>query len=134
MFRGGGPDDALDELDNPTHGHQVVGLFNQLPNRRDYADYYLIIQRPIVRRSLFSFRYGQLTDRLCAQSLKEIRKKVNTGGYHNLNEFKEDMSLMFSNAMTYNEPGSVSRFAAPDRDKAFLTAVNYRSCTRMPSC
>lgn len=41
--------EAMDDLDNPTHGHQCVGLFNQLPNRRDYADYYLIIQRPIVR-------------------------------------------------------------------------------------
>lgn len=41
------------------------------------------------------------------QSLKEIRKKVNNGGYHNIGEFKDDMYLMFSNAMTYNEPGSI---------------------------
>lgn len=58
--------DAMDDLDNPTHGHQCVGLFQQLPNKRDYADYYLIIQRPIVRSHLSCPACMALT--LCAES------------------------------------------------------------------
>lgn len=42
--------DAMEELDNPTMGHQCTGLFNQLPAKRDYADYYVLIKNPIVRR------------------------------------------------------------------------------------
>jgi hypothetical protein len=35
----------------PTYGHQCTGLFNELPNKRDYADYYVLIRNPIVRSS-----------------------------------------------------------------------------------
>lgn len=62
------------------------------------------------------------------QSLKEIKKKVNSGSYRSLVDFRDDVYLMLSNAMTYvrctpfyfrlvelikagpqNEEGSVSR-------------------------
>ncbi|GAA6020667.1 hypothetical protein JCM8202_004534 [Rhodotorula sphaerocarpa] len=77
----------LENLDNPTMGHQCAGLFNELPARRDYPDYYLLITHPI--------------------SLKEIKKKVNGGTYPNTDEFAADIHLMLNNAMTYNEEGSI---------------------------
>ncbi|GAA5851229.1 hypothetical protein JCM5353_005258, partial [Sporobolomyces roseus] len=51
----------MENLDNPNYGHQCTGLFNELPNKRDYADYYLLIRNPI--------------------SLKEIKKKIAKGLY-----------------------------------------------------
>ncbi|GAA5820365.1 hypothetical protein JCM10212_003933 [Sporobolomyces blumeae] len=77
----------IDDLDNPQYGHQCAGLFNQLPNKRDYADYYLLIRNPI--------------------SLKEIRKKVDKGLYPDTNAFAADLYLMFQNAMTYNDEQSI---------------------------
>ncbi|GAA5889421.1 hypothetical protein JCM6882_000738 [Rhodosporidiobolus microsporus] len=77
----------IENLDNPTMGHQCAGLFNELPGKRDYPDYYLLIQQPI--------------------SLKEIKKKVNNGTYPDTFAFANDIYLMLSNAMTYNEEGSI---------------------------
>ncbi|GAA6046906.1 hypothetical protein JCM3770_003422 [Rhodotorula araucariae] len=77
----------VENLDNPTMGHQCAGLFNELPSRRDYPDYYLLITHPI--------------------SLKEIKKKVNSGTYPNTDAFAADIHQMLNNAMTYNEEGSV---------------------------
>ncbi|GAA6031503.1 hypothetical protein JCM8097_006487 [Rhodosporidiobolus ruineniae] len=78
---------VIENLDNPTMGHQCCGLFHELPAKRDYPDYYLLIQRPI--------------------SLKEIKKKVNNGTYPDTNAFAQDIFLMLGNAMTYNEEGSI---------------------------
>ncbi|GAA5901825.1 hypothetical protein JCM8208_003598 [Rhodotorula glutinis] len=77
----------VENLDNPTMGHQCAGLFNELPSKRDYPDYYLLITHPI--------------------SLKEIKKKVNNGTYPNTDAFAADIHQMLNNAMTYNEEGSV---------------------------
>ncbi|BGP26359.1 ATP-dependent helicase STH1/SNF2 [Rhodotorula toruloides] len=77
----------VENLDNPTMGHQCAGLFNELPPKRDYPDYYLIITQPI--------------------SLKEIKRKVNNGTYPDTDAFARDIHLMLNNAMTYNEEGSI---------------------------
>ncbi|KAI5474907.1 ATP-dependent helicase STH1/SNF2 [Pseudohyphozyma bogoriensis] len=78
--------EAMEDLDNPTMGHQCSGLFNVLPAKRDYPDYYILIKNPI--------------------SLKEIKKKVNTGGYQTVTQFQSDIHLMLRNAMTFNEETS----------------------------
>ncbi|GAA5997132.1 hypothetical protein JCM5350_005626 [Sporobolomyces pararoseus] len=77
----------MENLDNPTYGHQCTGLFNELPNKRDYADYYVLIRNPI--------------------SLKEIKKKISKGLYPDCNAFANDIYLMLQNAMTYNDEGSI---------------------------
>ncbi|ORY76015.1 SNF2 family N-terminal domain-domain-containing protein [Leucosporidium creatinivorum] len=84
--------DVMEELDNPTMGHQCTGLFNALPAKRDYPDYYVLIRQPI--------------------SLKEIKKKISSGLYPGPQAFEADMHLMLANAMVYNEAGSV-RLARP---------------------
>ncbi|GAA5832794.1 hypothetical protein JCM11251_005767 [Rhodosporidiobolus azoricus] len=82
----------IENLDNPTMGHQCAGLFNELPAKRDYPDYYLLIQQPI--------------------SLKEIKKKVNNGTYPDTHAFANDIYLMLSNAMTYVGPAHFSALFA----------------------
>ncbi|GAA5856967.1 hypothetical protein JCM8547_008488 [Rhodosporidiobolus lusitaniae] len=77
----------IENLDNPTSGHQCAGLFNELPGKRDYPDYYVLIRTPI--------------------SLKEIKKKINNGTYADTHAFAQDIYLMLNNAMTYNEEGSI---------------------------
>ncbi|KAM0790771.1 hypothetical protein ACM66B_004621 [Microbotryomycetes sp. NB124-2] len=74
-------------LTNPTYGHLCSGLFIELPSRKDYPDYYVLIRNPI--------------------SLKEIRRKINMGQYLNPQAFEADVHLMLQNAMTYNQVGSV---------------------------
>ncbi|KPV73767.1 uncharacterized protein RHOBADRAFT_48765 [Rhodotorula graminis WP1] len=69
------------------HAPRPPQLFNELPSKRDYPDYYLLITHPI--------------------SLKEIKKKVNNGTYPNTDAFATDIHQMLNNAMTYNEEGSV---------------------------
>ncbi|KAM0755948.1 hypothetical protein T439DRAFT_320646 [Meredithblackwellia eburnea MCA 4105] len=79
--------DEMEDLDNPSGGHQCLGLFMALPNKRDYPDYYKFIHRPI--------------------SVKEIKKKINSGAYHTPDDFKADVYLMLANAQLYNEEGSI---------------------------
>ncbi|KAL9560599.1 hypothetical protein PS6_000054 [Mucor atramentarius] len=60
--------------------------FEDLPDRREYPDYYKEIKKP--------------------RSLTEIAEKMQTRAYRNLNAWMVDMKLVFDNALSYNEPGS----------------------------
>lgn len=60
--------------------------FEDLPNRREYPDYYKEIKKP--------------------RSLTEIAEKMQTRAYRDLNAWMVDMKLVFDNALSYNEPGS----------------------------
>uniref|UniRef100_A0A8C6V0R3 Protein polybromo-1 n=1 Tax=Neogobius melanostomus TaxID=47308 RepID=A0A8C6V0R3_9GOBI len=60
--------------------------FQQLPSRREYPDYYQQIKQPI--------------------SMSQIRQKIKTGDYDNLDQIEADLNLMFENAKRYNMPNS----------------------------
>lgn len=60
--------------------------FQQLPSRREYPDYYQQIKQPI--------------------SMSQIRQKIKTGDYDNLDQIETDLNLMFENAKRYNMPNS----------------------------
>ncbi|KAJ2819686.1 ATP-dependent DNA helicase Snf21 [Coemansia sp. 'formosensis'] len=62
-------------------------LFLDLPSHRDYPDYYTTIRHPI--------------------AMKTIRCNVKAGKYASLGDFHRDWKLMFDNARTYNEEGSM---------------------------
>ena len=61
--------DAVDDVDNPM-GHQSSGLFQTLPDRKLYPDYYQLIHKPI--------------------SMSQIKRKIDRNQYNNLNDFRED--------------------------------------------
>ncbi|KIJ59828.1 hypothetical protein HYDPIDRAFT_99946 [Hydnomerulius pinastri MD-312] len=91
-------------------GRKRCELFRELPDKRDYPDYYQLITQPI--------------------ALSTIRKRVNTGYYKSVTQYKEDWKLMFDNARTYNQEGSWVYIDAEEMEKVFhatLTKVTAGS-------
>lgn len=68
------------------NGILMVEPFLKLPSKKLYPDYYQIIAHPI--------------------SIAEIQKKVKTGGYENVDTFRDDFQLLVDNATKYNDPTS----------------------------
>ncbi|RPD70775.1 hypothetical protein L226DRAFT_615902 [Lentinus tigrinus ALCF2SS1-7] len=92
---------AVLNLEDET-GRKRSDLFRELPDRREYPDYYQLIQHPI--------------------ALSTIRKRISSHYYKNVLDFREDMRLMFSNARTYNQEGSWVYVDADEMEKAFNNA------------
>jgi ATP-dependent helicase STH1/SNF2 len=65
----------------------IVGPFVNLPSKKEYPDYFVLIKDPI--------------------SMKIIEKKIKKEEYSGLNDLKKDIQLLCRNAKTYNEDGSV---------------------------
>ncbi|XP_076013006.1 polybromo 1, like isoform X2 [Genypterus blacodes] len=67
-------------------GRAVSELFQKLPSKVHYPDYYAVIKEPI--------------------DLRAIAQRIQIGYYKNVNAMAKDIDLMAKNAKTYNEPGS----------------------------
>lgn len=72
---------AADDTARPLHT-----MFDLLPSKKQYPDYYDIIEHPI--------------------DLKFIATKIQTNAYISLSEMEKDLLQMTKNACTFNEPGS----------------------------
>ncbi|KAJ2161476.1 ATP-dependent DNA helicase Snf21 [Coemansia sp. RSA 552] len=72
---------------DPEYNREHCQLFLELPSKRDYPDYYVIIRHPI--------------------AMKTIRRNVKAGRYASVDDFHRDWKTMFDNARTYNEEGSM---------------------------
>ncbi|KAF9874137.1 hypothetical protein CkaCkLH20_08509 [Colletotrichum karsti] len=82
------PEPPEEDDDESVAGKRIIiGPFLQLPPKRDYADYYLIIQNPI--------------------SMKQIDTKIKKNQYYCLSDMRKDVNLMFNNCQTYNEEASL---------------------------
>ncbi|XP_065097827.1 protein polybromo-1 isoform X2 [Paramisgurnus dabryanus] len=68
------------------HGRLISELFQRLPSKVQYPDYYAIIKEPI--------------------DLKTIAQRIQMGFYKSVNHMAKDIELLAKNAKTYNEPGS----------------------------
>ncbi|KAG8007830.1 Protein polybromo-1, partial [Nibea albiflora] len=77
--------DAVVSFTEPT-GRLVSELFQKLPSKMQYPDYYAIIKEPI--------------------DLKIIAQKIQLGHYRSISAMAKDIDLLVKNAKTYNEPGS----------------------------
>lgn len=73
-------------LKHSEHGRLVSELFQRLPSKIQYPDYYAIIKEPI--------------------DLKAIAQRIQIGYYKSVNHMSKDIDLLVKNAKTYNEPGS----------------------------
>jgi ATP-dependent helicase STH1/SNF2 len=62
-------------------------LFMDLVSKKEYPLYYTLIKNPI--------------------SMNMIKKRIYSSYYHSVLEFENDFHLMFDNARTFNEEGSV---------------------------
>jgi len=67
-------------------GIQPIGVFLEIPSRKDYPDYYDIITEPI--------------------DMNMIEQRIKTNQYKGEEELLADCKLMFSNCRLYNEEGS----------------------------
>ncbi|PFH60670.1 hypothetical protein XA68_10582 [Ophiocordyceps unilateralis] len=65
----------------------IIGPFVKLPPKRDYADYYVIIQNPIC--------------------MNQIQTRIKKDEYGCLGDLRKDVELMIRNCQTYNEDGSI---------------------------
>mmetsp|Transcript_12631 Transcript_12631/g.20583 ORF Transcript_12631/g.20583 Transcript_12631/m.20583 type:complete len:300 (+) Transcript_12631:234-1133(+) len=86
------------------HGRSLCSLFKSLPSASDYPDYYKIISNPI--------------------DLRTIMEKLNADRYRSIEEFKKDFDLLFSNAQTYNMPGSQVFLDSKKLQRVFLDKYN----------
>ncbi|XP_077134269.1 protein polybromo-1 isoform X7 [Ranitomeya variabilis] len=68
------------------NGRLISELFQKVPSKVHYPDYYAIIKDPI--------------------DLKTISQRIQSGHYKNVNAIAKDIDLLAKNAKTYNEPGS----------------------------
>lgn len=80
-------------------GRKRCELFRELPDKRDYPDYYQLIGQPI--------------------ALSHIRKRSTSNYYKDVQQFRNDWKLMFSNARTYNQEGSWVYIDAEEMEKVF---------------
>jgi ATP-dependent helicase STH1/SNF2 len=81
------PEPPADDDESDAGKRLVIGPFIKLPPKRDYADYYVIIQTPIC--------------------MNDILKRIKKDEYFSLSDMRKDFELMIRNCQTYNEDGSL---------------------------
>lgn len=77
--------------------------FHELPNRRQYPDYYLQVKKPI--------------------ALEQIKVKVSSAQYRTIDEMQKDVRLMCDNARSYNQQGSAVYINAAKLEKIMVDFV-----------
>lgn len=80
------PPEEDDDDDEPSK-RLIIGPFVKLPSKRDYGDYYLLIQNPIC--------------------MNQIQAKIKKEEYSSISDMRRDILLMCNNCRTYNEDGSL---------------------------
>ncbi|KZT68788.1 hypothetical protein DAEQUDRAFT_765988 [Daedalea quercina L-15889] len=80
-------------------GRRRCELFREVPDKREYPDYYQLIKQPI--------------------AMSTLRKRLQSNYYKNVTHFREDWMLMFNNARTYNQEGSWVYVDAEEMEKVF---------------
>lgn len=78
--------DEMRKIIDKADSHIRTDVFEKLPSKKLYSDYYVLITNPI--------------------ALDTITKKAKNGTYQSLNDAREDFETMYNNAKFYNEEGS----------------------------
>lgn len=99
--------DAYEELfaslmtaTDPADDRQLHVMFQLLPSKKHYPEYYAVIDHPI--------------------DLKFIANKIQTNAYTSFNEMEKDVLQMVKNAQIFNEPGSQIYKDAKTLKKIFM--------------
>ncbi|KXJ94385.1 SNF21-like protein [Microdochium bolleyi] len=91
--------DPEDDDDDEPAKRLIIGPFVKLPSKRDYGDYYLLIQNPIC--------------------MKQIETRIKKEEYQKIDDMRRDIVLMCNNCRTYNEDGSLLYADAHVMEKFF---------------
>ena len=81
------PEEKNDEDDDEPAKRLIIGPFVKLPSKRDYGDYYMVIQRPIC--------------------MNHIGTKIKKNEYNSISDMRADIQLLCNNCRTYNDDGSL---------------------------
>ncbi|KAI0200468.1 SNF2 family N-terminal domain-containing protein [Astrocystis sublimbata] len=93
-------DEPIDEDEDEGPAKRlIIGPFVKLPSKRDYGDYYVLIQTPIC--------------------MNQIGTKMKKEEYNSINDMRKDITLMCNNCRTYNEDGSLLYSDAHVMEKFF---------------
>ena len=105
----------VDEIEPPENDDEsdpgkrlIIGPFVKLPSKRDFPDYYVIIQTPICMNHI----------------LAHIKKEE----YQSLSDLKKDFDLLIRNCQTFNEDGSILYQDAKTMDVSFPVANQWVDC------
>ncbi|CDS03051.1 hypothetical protein LRAMOSA00453 [Lichtheimia ramosa] len=91
---------AVEEAEDED-GRKRNVLFMDLVSKRDYPIYYTMIKNPI--------------------AMKMIKKRIHSPYYKSIQQFRADFHLMFDNARTFNEEGSLVYQDADEMQRIFDT-------------
>jgi ATP-dependent helicase STH1/SNF2 len=80
-------EEAIDDEDPEDPDRKRVEIFLELPDKKQYPDYYKKIKSPI--------------------ACEIIENRIKTNQYQSIDEFRADVKLMFDNARKYNVAGSL---------------------------
>ena len=78
---------VINHVDADDNDRSLSYPFMELPSDKDYPDYYEVIKTPI--------------------DLKTIRQRVKSRSYEAVSDLMADLELIFTNAQTYNQEGSI---------------------------
>ncbi|KAJ7102506.1 SNF2-family ATP dependent chromatin remodeling factor snf21 [Mycena belliarum] len=78
-------------------GRKRCDLFRELPDKHEYPNYYQLITQPI--------------------ALSHLRKRAQGPYYKDMQQYRNDWSLMFNNARTFNQEGSWVYIDADEMEK-----------------
>ena len=90
---------AVENATEPDTGRARCLLFIDIPRRSEYPDYHVLIARPIC--------------------LKQIKRRIETCAYKTMEALRSDFHLMFNNARTYNQEGSIVWIDAEELQHVF---------------
>lgn len=80
-------EEAIDDEDPDDPDRKRIEIFLELPDKKQYPDYYKKIKSPI--------------------ACEIIENRIKTNQYQSIDEFRADVKLMFDNARKYNVAGSL---------------------------
>jgi ATP-dependent helicase STH1/SNF2 len=100
--------DEIEPLENDDESDPgkrlIIGPFVKLPSKRDFPDYYVIIQTPICMNHI----------------LAHIKKEE----YNSLSDLRKDFELLIRNCQTFNEDGSILYQDAKTMDVSVTRALS----------
>ncbi|KAG0183555.1 hypothetical protein DFQ29_002610 [Apophysomyces sp. BC1021] len=96
---------VLESVEEDEHSYRKrCALFMDLVSKRDYPLYYTMIKTPI--------------------AMKMIKKRIHSPYYKSITQFRDEFHLMFNNARTFNEEGSVVYQDADEMQKILDAKLN----------
>ncbi|KAK9721803.1 ATP-dependent DNA helicase Snf21 [Basidiobolus ranarum] len=97
---------TVEDCTDPADGSRKRSLlFMELPSKKIYPQYYSMISQPI--------------------AMNIIKKRMRSGYYSNVRQFRDDFNLMFKNAQTFNQEGSWVYTDATIMKDAFDQRLQY---------